>query len=66
MAKRIQQQRVHDIESCGILPTEWPETELVANSFTRRKNKTVSVCRQGMKIYLFNHVHNMIMLSPQK
>ena len=47
MAKRIQQQRVHDTESCVILPTEWPETELVANNFTRRKNRIVSVYKQG-------------------
>jgi len=66
MAKRIQQQCIHDTESCVILPVEWPETELVANNFTSSKNKIVSVCKQGMKMYLFSHVANIIMLLPQK
>lgn len=26
----------------------------------------MNVCRQGMKMYLFNHVMNTIMLLPQK
>lgn len=46
------------------MPIEWPETELVANNFTRRKNKTVSVCRQGMKMFSFNYGMNVIMLLP--
>lgn len=50
---RIQQERVHDTESCVALATKWPEAEQAANNFARRKNKVVNACRPRMKMYLF-------------
>lgn len=50
---RTQQQRLQDIESCVALATEWPETELAANNFARRRNKIMNACRHRMKMYLF-------------
>lgn len=34
---RIQEQRVHDIESCAALVTEWPETEPGSKKFCKEE-----------------------------